>query len=387
LQPAEAVLSLTSTFPGQMLQRLACLKVNNWIARSTVDGHHGAMSQRNVAKVPSTLMALSRPITVVVADAMILIRMSCRLALASEPSVLAVDVTKTGRARIYITAEVEREVTERMAKVVKHVTVEAALEAWRTRLAPSIVVVDLPFGEILNPSVRRIVAADPDDVLTGALALKIGPALVWSEDRSLTATGFASRLSWQETGEALVDVATTEAAWAGGLDLANLTGNALLALMMASVRCAQRGSPQALGVGFTVGATLLWLIGPRGAHWARTTSALATTTRIGTECAKQLVTRWDAAEERLYRVQPSGLDGLVEGAARLLARAPVPMTAAELRDELRRSRRPGLIDREITAVALERALVAHPAFRRVARQRWILGRPVRFPLVVEVSDA
>ena len=38
---------------------------------------------------------------------MILMRMSCRLALHSGPTALAVDATRTGHARIYITAEVE----------------------------------------------------------------------------------------------------------------------------------------------------------------------------------------------------------------------------------------------------------------------------------------
>ena len=165
----------------------------------------------------------SRPVTVVVADAMILLRMSCRLALDSGPTALAIDATRTGHARIYITAEVEHEVIQRMERVAKHVTAEAALAAWRTLLAPSITVVDLPFGDVLHPAVRGIVELDPDDVLTGALALLVGPALVWSEDHSLTDTGFASALSWRETGEVLVEVATTEAAWAGGLGLTALT--------------------------------------------------------------------------------------------------------------------------------------------------------------------
>ncbi|WIY02947.1 PIN domain-containing protein [Amycolatopsis mongoliensis] len=321
----------------------------------------------------------SHPVTVVVADAMILMRMSCRLALDAGPTALAVDATRTGHARIYITAEVEREVIHRMEKVAKHVSAEAALEAWRRLLAPSITVVDLPFGDVLHPAVRGIVELDPDDVLTGALALLVGPALVWSEDHSLTDTGFASELSWRETGEALVELARTEAAWAGGLGLTALTSTALVELAKAGARFARQGPLQALGLGLGVGAALFGLVGPGGSRWARTRTAFTAGGRFVVKYANELAVRSEAAEARLYRVQPRGSDGLVEGAARRLARAPQPMTASELRDALRRSRRPGLGDREVTAAAIERALAAHPAFHRLTGKRWKLGRPVRFP--------
>jgi predicted nucleic acid-binding protein len=354
---------------------------------STLTGHDVAMSQPPAATTATTVAALSRPPTVVVADAMILMRMSCRLALASAPSALAVEAAKTKHARIYVTAEVEREVIQRMEKVAKNVTVDDALAAWRTRLAPSLRVVDLPFGDILHPSVRRITDIDPDDVLTGSLALMIGPAVVWSEDRSLTTTGFASPLNWQETGEALVDIAASEADWAAGLGLAGLGGATLVDLVTFGARHARRGSLQAVGVGLAVGAVLFCLIGPKGSRWPRTRSALINSSRRVADSAEQLVARWDAAEARLYRVQPRGLDGLVEGTARILARAPEPMTASELRDELRRSRRLGLNEREITAVAVERALAAHPAFHRSTGKRWILGRPVRLPTAPMADDA
>lgn len=49
--------------------------------------------------------------------------------------------------------------------------------------------------------------------------------------------------------------------------------------------------------------------------------------------------------------------------------APEPMTASDLRDELRRSCSPGQSGRAITAVAIERALAGHPAFHRLKGKR------------------
>lgn len=341
--------------------------------------HHDAMDQLGPPQAHPTVAVFTRPVTVVVADAMVLMRMSCRLALASLTTSLASDAAATGRARIYITAEVEEEVARRMPTVARNVTEAAALAAWYTQLAPSIKVVDLPFGDVLHPGVRRITDIDTDDVLTGSLALLIGPALVWSEDHSLTDTGFASKLDWKQTGSALLEVAMTEASWAGGLGLTGQAGHSLVTLAAAVTRNARRDPKYALATGVVLGAALLWLVGADGRRWPRTKAAFVNGgRRIGT-LIEQLLTRWEIAEAQLYRVQPVGLDGLVAGAARLLARAPGPMEASQLRDALRRNRRPGLTDREITAAAIERALAAHPAFHRVTKARWSLGRPVRPP--------
>jgi hypothetical protein len=337
------------------------------------------MDQVPPLQAQPTPVGFTRPVTVVVADAMVLIRMSCRLALASATTALAKEAAATGRARIYITAEVEEEVVQQMHKAAKSVTEAAALDAWYTQLAPSIQVVDLPFGDVLHPAIRRIVDIDADDALTGGLALLLGPARVWSEDRSLTSTGFASRLGWKETGEALLEVAMTEAAWAAGLGLTGQAGHGLVQLMMTIARYAARGSRQAVTTGVIAGTALLWLVGPDGRRWPRTKAAFARYGRHIGAFVEELLKRWTDAETQLYRVQPVGHDGLVEGAARLLARAPGPMKASALRDAIRRNRRPGLTDREITAAAIERALAIHPAFYRVSGSRWSLGRQVRPP--------
>ena len=79
---------------------------------------------------------------------------------------------------------------------------------------------------------------------------------------------------------------------------------------------------------------------------------------------------------RLVVVEASGTATMEQRAARCLARADGPLSAAELRDALADG------GERIPATRLRAAMLEHPAFTRLPGGRFALGRPARRQLRV-----
>jgi hypothetical protein len=76
---------------------------------------------------------------------------------------------------------------------------------WEELLRPHLRVVDLAVREHLDPRLRGVLADDPDDLPTAALALLVAPAVVLSDDADLVDNGFAGQAWWtQAAGDVLI---------------------------------------------------------------------------------------------------------------------------------------------------------------------------------------
>jgi hypothetical protein len=86
------------------------------------------------------------------------------------------------------------------------------------------------------------------------------------------------------------------------------------------------------------------------------------------ELATDAVHDWQESRDALFVVESSIAPTNEQLAGRYLARCGRALTPSELRDELRSA------GSSVTAAALKRAMVAHPAFSRHPGDRYSVGR-------------
>jgi hypothetical protein len=232
-------------------------------------------------------------------------------------------------------------------------------------------VVDLAVRDHLDPRLRGVLAGDPDDLPTAALALLVAPAVVFSDDPDLVDSGFAGQVWWTEAARDVLIVAQADGQLVSVLAGVSLTAVGAGYGTAAVVCAARRASLVAVtaAVAVLVGVCLL----ARRYPAARVRAALK-------ELGAFAITTWGdatdsqrAAAARLPWVKvPAGRTPfLKERCARILARVTGTLSAYELHERLCHDQaQPAASVAEVREV-----LTGHPAFVQVDQGRWRLGEP------------
>jgi hypothetical protein len=116
--------------------------------------------------------SLVRPMMVV--DTKAVINSACYRVRTGHPGLLerAIQLRRLGLVPLFAPRHVAREVDEHLAARAREegLDPDAVTQIWTQRLRPHIRVVDLAIRDHLDPRLRGVVADDPEDVATAALA-------------------------------------------------------------------------------------------------------------------------------------------------------------------------------------------------------------------------
>lgn len=321
------------------------------------------------------------PVTVVVADANVLVQACVRAAQKDNPPNVFT-ILGTGRADILIGSHVPGEMGKAIAKITvrKSVLTKAALDIWTEVVAPQITVVDLPIGEYLRPEVQVVaqgvpgVPADPTDLPTIALAAFVPSAAIWTRDRIFTETGLAAHNASDTLGN-LTTICVAESTTADTAGVAAFSVRAGAVIVDAIQRAAVRRP--AGSIVLLAGVVLFLLVLDANSRGKAATVGKSLVRGAGLILGELLQATVEIEVDR-----KSAFDSLVryespawrrrtpvEVCAGILTRSAEPMTATELLTVLRQA---GGCEVPATVSALKQQLHEHPAFTRHG-SRWRLG--------------
>ena len=242
---------------------------------------------------------------------------------------------------------------------------------WNERLRPHIRVVDLAIRDHLDPRLRGVLADDPDDLPTAALALLVAPAVVLSDDHDLIDNGFAGQAWWTKAAGDVLIVATADGQFVSVLAGMSWTTVGAGYGTAAVVRAARRTPLVTIAVAVAVlaGAYLLTRRYPPG----RVRAALKELGSSALTAWRQVEDRQQTAAARLPWVKiPDGRSPtLEERCARILARITSTLSADELHEQLYRD----MAEAAPSVPTVRRILAGHPAFAQVDEGQWQLGEP------------
>ncbi|WP_331727158.1 hypothetical protein OG871_39520 (plasmid) [Kitasatospora sp. NBC_00374] len=332
------------------------------------------------AAVPA--VSWTSPAVVTVVDACALAQVACGAVRDGEPVDLISALAGTGRSNPYGAAHIVEELQQHLPRIAAATGVplgQAEEMLWR-RMVSGVPIVDLSIGDHLSPASRLLLRDDPslpahargdaDDAPTAALAEFLAPAVILTKDSVFTRFGLAVPVDhWVGAAHGLLRAAGFEA---------NLHTSALVAEVAARIAWeaaawAGRAAARHPIVASAVVALAVMVCRHQGfldpSRWRAGAVSLK-------EVAAPLLERFAAASEdhaltrgRLVVVEPSGPATTEQLAARHLARARSALTPAQLREALAAD---GV---QIPATRLKSAMGAHPAFLRLAGDRYFLGRP------------
>jgi hypothetical protein len=236
-------------------------------------------------------------------------------------------------------------------------------------------VVDLAVRDHLDPRLRGVLADDPDDLPTAALALLVSPAVVLSDDSDLVDNGFAGQAWWTQAAGDVLIVAEADGTIVGLFGGVGLTTLAVAYGTAGVVRAARRAPLVTMTVAVVIlaGSYVLVRCYPLG--------RLRTTLReLGAAAAmtwQEVTDSQQAAAARLPWVEaPAGrTPTLEERCARLLARVTETLSTADVHEQLHRE----MAEATPPVATVRRTLAGHPAFVHVGQGRWQLGESAAAP--------
>ena len=245
----------------------------------------------------------------------------------------------------------------------------AVARVWNQQLRPHIRVVDLEIRDHLDPRLRGVLAADPDDLPTAALALLVAPAVVFTDDADLVDNGFASRAWWTKAASDVLIIAMADGQVLGVIVGVGTTVTGIGYGTAAVVRAVRRAPLMTVTVAVAI-LTGAWLLLPRFPP-GRVRAAFKEVGAAAGMAWREMQESRQAAAARLpwVPIPPGRAPTVEERCARLLARITGTLSAAELHEQLHRD-----TPHPVPAVAEVRAaLRGHRAFVQVDRGRWQLG--------------
>jgi hypothetical protein len=251
----------------------------------------------------------------------------------------------------------------------------AVTHVWNQQLRPHIRVVDLEIRDHLDPRLRGVLATDPDDLSTAALALLLAPAVVFTDDADLVDNGFASRAWWTEAAGDVLIIAMADGQVLGAIIGVGTTITGIGYGTVAVVHAVRRAPLVTITVAVVV-LTGAWLLLRRSRPGRGRASFKELGTAAGTAWREMQESRQAAAARLPWVPIPTGrAPTLEERCARILARITGTLSAAEVHEQLRRdTAHPAPSVAEVRA-----ALRGHRAFVQVGRGRWQLGVPAGTP--------
>lgn len=245
----------------------------------------------------------------------------------------------------------------------------AVARVWNEQLRPHIHVVDLEIRDHLDPRLRGVLAADPDDLPTAALALLVAPAVVFTDDADLVDNGFASRAWWTKAAGDVLIIAMADGQVLGVIIGVGTTVTGIGYGTAAVVRAVRRAPLMTVTVAVAV-LTGAWLLVRRYPPGRLRAAFKEVGAAAGTAWREMQESR-QAAAARLpwVPIPPGRAPTLEERCARILARITGTLSAAEVHEQLHRdTAHPAPSVAEVRA-----ALRGHRAFVQVGRGRWQLG--------------
>ncbi len=230
--------------------------------------------------------------------------------------------------------------------------------------------VDLAIRDHLDPRLRDVLADDPDDLPTAALALLVAPSVVLSDDHDLIDNGFADKAWWTKAADVLI-VAKADGQLVSVLAGVSWTTVGAGYATAAVVRAARRAPLVTITVALAVLASAYLLarryLPGRVRAALKEFGAAALTTWRQVEESQQTV----AARLAWVRIPAGRSPTLEERCARILARITTTLSAEELHEQLHRD----MADAVPSIATLRKTLAHHPAFVRAGQGRWRLGEP------------
>jgi len=311
----------------------------------------------------------------VVLDTKAVINSACYRVRHGAPGRLeqAIPLRHLGLVPLFAPRHVIEEVDEHLAEraLEEGLDPAAVTRVWNEQLRPHIRIVDLEIRDHLDPRLRGVLAADPDDLPTAALALLVAPAIVLTDDADLVDNGFASQAWWTEAAGDVLIVAMADGQVLGVVFGLSATVTGIGYGTAAVVRAVRRAPLMTITVAIAVlaGAWLLVRRYPPG----RVRTAFKELGAAVGAAWWELQESQQAAVARLpwVPIPPGRAPDLEERCARVLARITGTLTAAEVHEQLRRDpAHPAPSVAEVRA-----ALRGHRAFTQVGHGRWQLGVP------------
>jgi hypothetical protein len=179
-----------------------------------------------------------------------------------------------------------------------------------------------------------VLADDPDDLPTAALALLVAPAVVFSDDPDLVDNGFAGQAWWTEAAGDVLIVAEADGQLVSVLAGVSLTTVGTGYGTAAVVRAARRAPVVTITVAVAVLAGVYLLV--RRSPPGRVRAALKELGAFAVTTWRDVTDRQRAGAARLSWVEvPAGRTPfLEERCARILARATGTLSADELHEQL-----------------------------------------------------
>ncbi|MFB7675842.1 hypothetical protein ACFC26_30995 [Kitasatospora purpeofusca] len=328
--------------------------------------------------------AFAAPVVVTIADACALAQVACGAVREEEPVDLVSALASTGRSSPFAAPHILEELEEHLPRIAAKTGVEfgrAEHVLWG-RMMPRVPVVDLAVRDHLSPASRMLLRDDPalplvargdaDDAPTAALAEFLAPAVILTQDSVFTRFGLAVPVQqWVGMAHGLLRAAGFEASLTTAVLAAEVAAHLSVRLVSAVGRAAARNPFLATAV-----AAVAVLVLRRQGLLDRTRWKQGAVSLV--DAAQPILERFTAALEdhaltrgRLVVVETAGPATVEQRAARYLARADGPLSAAELRGALAGG------GERIPATRLRAAMLEHPAFTRLSGDRFALGRPAR----------
>jgi hypothetical protein len=331
------------------------------------------------------------PVLVAVSDTNTLATQACNAVRAGLHSELFNGLARTGRSNTFAAAHVPDELALRLVDVAASMRVglaEAERRLW-DKIMPVVPVVDLAMGDYLHPRLKpllntdlnlpRRLRGDPDDLGTAALAEFLAPAIIISADSVFTRLGLSNTtaLTCVAIARRFLRAAGVEATIGDAAFFAEMAVRLLGAGIVAVVRAAGRRPVTAV----LLLAALAYLAGRYGYfnldRWRdggrRLSAAVQSHVDRFSDHIGDLLGTAAADRQALFVIEPYGPAMVEQTAARFLARCGRPLTPGELRDAL------PLAAPRLPAAKLRRAMMGHPAFRRLPGDRYTIGRIAQWP--------
>jgi predicted nucleic acid-binding protein len=326
-----------------------------------------------VSLIDSLLLGAGRSLVrpVMVVDTMAAINSACYRVRTGHPGLLerAIQLRHLGLVPLLAPRHVLEEVNEHLAARAREegLDPDAVTQIWTQQLRPHIRVVDLAIRDHLDPRLRGVLADDPDDLPTAALALLVAPAVVLSDDHDLVDHGFAGQTAWTQAAGDVLIVATADGQLVSGFAGVIWTtmgagyGGARRPPRTPAGRHGRRRRPY----------------GHLPAHPAATRPAARSALKQGGAATaaiwQEVTANQQSTAARLPWVEtpPGRSPTLEERCARILARVTGTLSADDLHQQLHRD----LGDAAPPAATVRKTLADHPAFVQVGQGRWQLGEP------------
>ncbi|MEV7123887.1 hypothetical protein [Kitasatospora griseola] len=328
--------------------------------------------------------AFAAPVVVTITDACALAQVACGAIREEEPVDLVSALAGTGRSNPFAAPHILEELEEHLPRIAAKTSVplgRAEQVLWG-RMLSRVPVVDLAVGDHLSPASRMLLRDDPalplvargdaDDAPTAALAEFLAPAVILTQDSVFTRFGLAVPVQqWVGMAHGLLRASGFEASLTTAVLAAEVAAHLSVQLVSAIGRAAARNPLLATAI-----AAIAVLVLRRQGLLDRTRWKQGAVSLV--DVAQPLLEKFTAALDdhrltrgRLVVVEATGPATVAQRAARYLARADGPLSAAELREALADGKE------RIPATRLRTVMLEHPAFTRLSGDRFALGRPAR----------